>query len=121
MAAITGTLGSVAASSIGNSLADGETIFSVTGVFVGTWALERAHSNDPNGGWVTAQGPFTAPYSGTYSSRVGQLYRIRCTAYTSGTLTYSFTPAAVSGLLPTDPAGLPSGARWNNGGVICVA
>jgi hypothetical protein len=67
---------------------------SLWGVFVATLVAERSFDGGTN--WLpltfsdgTGVGPFTGPASGTWAEpEDGVLYRIRCSAYTSGTINY---------------------------------
>ena len=65
----------------------------ITGTFVGTVVIERSLDDGQN--WVqpsVLQGlatSWTAPVSADFPvSEFGNLYRLRCTSYTSGTINY---------------------------------
>lgn len=77
---------------IGDSLTRSFNI-SVWGTFVGTVQLERSFDNGTTWLPLTAGGTqiekFTAPASESVDEfEVGVLYRLNCTAYTSGTINY---------------------------------
>jgi len=65
---------------------------SLWGTFVGTVQLERSFDNGTTWLPITALGSsitFTAPASESFEEpEVGVIYRLNCTAYTSGTVNY---------------------------------
>jgi hypothetical protein len=65
---------------------------SLYGTFVGTVALERTFDSGSNWLPITALGTgisFTAPCSEVFEEgEVGVSYRLNCTSYTSGTISY---------------------------------
>jgi hypothetical protein len=72
---------------------DSEFNVSARGTFVGTIRLERTFDGGTNWHPLTVGGSpimtFTAPFSeGWEEIENGVLYRLNCTAYTSGTITY---------------------------------
>ena len=74
------------------TLAEGEDItVTITGTFVATMQLEREMA--PNSGsWEPVLGPITS--TGTFLHPVkhrNEVFRLNCTEYTSGTVTYSFS------------------------------
>lgn len=119
--ATSGTFGAVGVSAVESTQSDGDVSVTLSGAAVADVYLEFSRDGT---GWH----PFSRKYgpldlSDTLRVRAGRFIRLRCTAYTSGTVTYSFQlPTGVQNIsLPTDPTGLPTGAFYNNGGVLSIA
>lgn len=62
--------------------------YNISGTYAATIVIDRAVTRDPNGAWETVAGPFStanATVAGTVYGKKNHLYRVRCTAFTSGT------------------------------------
>jgi hypothetical protein len=100
MAAVTGTFTATGQSATFSPIVAtrdtncGQFNVSASGTFVATVQLERSFDNGTN--WFVCSSDsagtaasFTAPFSVTAEEpEAGTLYRLNCTAYTSGTVTY---------------------------------
>ena len=103
----------------------GDLTYTISGTFVGKVFIDKSLSS---GGfsWLPFVGPFTGPATGNLPVPGDCVFRVRVAAYTSGTISYTYTtPVPVSALpdFTNLPTTLPTnaGILWNNGGMICVS
>jgi hypothetical protein len=86
-----GAKGESAYLSLGNVA---ETVtYDFSGTYAATVQVERSVTPDPNGAWELVAGPFSvanATVHGQVQGRPNDRIRVRCVAYTSGTVSYSF-------------------------------
>jgi hypothetical protein len=89
-------------SAVSSNVSDGEASFSVSGTFVGTLCIERSD----NGGqsWSKAAPAARAAASGVFHVRAGDLVRLRCVSYTSGTIFGQIIPTYTRLVPPGAPA-----------------
>lgn len=94
MATISGTLTSINTSAVGVIALDGELTYAITGTQAAAEVrLEKAYTGAL--AWAPVTPLLRVGATGSMPVKAGESYRMRTTAYTSGTVTYSFiTPAA---------------------------
>ena len=63
--------------------------YTITGTYDGSWQVEEATPSELS--WGIVAGPFTANTVGTIQGLPNRRYRVRCTAYTSGTISYTMS------------------------------
>lgn len=127
---VSGTFTGTDVSPVGYALGDGNLSFLVTGPYMASVWFERSITPSQIAWERFITTPLAPGDSAAFPVFGGQVFRMRCTAYTSGTVTYTFTPPArvtpgTIGLIdwaaiPTSDVGLASGQAWLNGGVLCV-
>lgn len=129
---VTGTLSGIGVSPVGYALGDGNLSFIVTGPYVATVWIERSVTPSQLAWERFISTPLVAGDTASYPVFGGQVFRIRTTTYTSGTVNYTFTPpsrAIPGGVappvdwanLPSSPIGLAAGLPYWNGNVLCLA
>lgn len=110
---------------------DGDVPYAITGAFVGKLILEISVAASLIA-WVRAPNTdiITGPLASAAPGNQASVYRLRCIAYTSGTISYTITASNTptggsvitnGGSYPTANPGDGSGIIWNNGGVLCIA
>lgn len=67
-----------------------EIIFTISNTFSATWAIEKSKTPDGSA-WEVAYGPSRQTGSAVVQGDPNQRFRVRCTAFTSGTVAYTMT------------------------------
>ena len=72
-----------------------EITFSITGTFSATWQIERSKTPDGSA-WEVVYGPSRLTDSAVVQAQPNERFRARCSAFTSGTITYTMSDRAMS-------------------------
>lgn len=72
-----------------------EVVFTISNTFSATWVIERAKTPDGTA-WEVVYGPSTVAASAVVQGEPNQRFRARCTAFVSGTITYTMTDRPMS-------------------------